>query len=195
MTPEHVMARLRETEAILDGHFSLSSGRHSDRYVQCARLLAATPVAAEMGAALAAQLPADVDLVVSPAMGGLIIGHEVARARQLPFLFTEREDGAMVFRRGFAVPPGARAVVVEDVVTSGGSLLEAAAALRAAGGTLVAAAAIVDRSGGAEPDFGVPFHSLIALEVKTWSPQDCPLCAAGGTAVKPGSRHLGKTRA
>jgi len=192
MTPEQVMERLRATEAVLDGHFQLSSGRHSDRYVQCARLLAATPVAAEVGAALAALLPAELDLIVSPALGGLIIGHEVARARRLPFLFTEREAGAMVFRRGFAVARGARCAVVEDVVTSGGSLLEAAAALRAAGGVLVAAGAIVDRSGAAPPDFGVPFHALLRLEVKNWEPAACPLCAAGSIAVKPGSRHLGQ---
>ena len=192
MQPEQVMKRLRATGAVLEGHFALSSGRHSDRYVQCARLLAVTPVAAEVGAALAAGLPADLDLIVSPALGGLIIGHEVARARQLPFYFTEREAGAMVFRRGFAVPPLARSAVVEDVVTSGGSLLEAAAALRAAGGVLVAAAAIVDRSGAAPPDFGVPFFSLLKLEVQNWEPADCPLCAAGSTAVKPGSRHLGQ---
>lgn len=192
MTPDQVMERLRATEAVLDGHFQLSSGRHSDRYVQCARLLAVTPVAAEVGAALAARLPEGLDLIVSPALGGLIIGHEVARARRLPFVFTEREAGAMVFRRGFAVPPGARCAVVEDVVTSGGSLLEAAAALRAAGGVLVAAGAIVDRSGAAPPDFGVPFVSLLKLEVKNWEPADCPLCAAGSAAVKPGSRHLGQ---
>lgn len=194
MNPDQVMRRLRETEAVLEGHFSLSSGLHSDRYIQCARLMAATPAAAEVGAALAALLPAEVDLIVSPAMGGLIIGHEVARALGLPFLFTERIDSAMAFRR-FEVPPGARAAVVEDVVTSGGSLIEAAEALKSAGGEPVAAAAIVDRSGGARPDLGVPFHSLLELEVQTWAPEDCPLCAAGGEAVKPGSRHLGGAKA
>lgn len=190
MSADYLMQRLRETGAILEGHFALSSGLHSDRYVQCARLLANTGVAAEVGAALSAKLPLDIDLVVSPAMGGLIIGHEVARARGLTHLFTERVDGAMVFRRGFAVPSGARAVVVEDVVTSGGSLIEAAATLREAGGRFVAAASIVDRSGGRQLGFGVPFFNLIELEVQTWRPEDCPLCAAGGQAVKPGSRHL-----
>lgn len=194
MNEDTLLGYLRAEGALMEGHFSLSSGLHSDRYVQCARLMAATPAAAKVGAALAERLPANLDLIVSPAMGGLIIGHEVARALGLPFLFTERVDGTMTFRR-FDVPEGARAAVVEDVVTSGGSLIEAADAFRAVGGELAAAAAIVDRSGGARPDFGVPFASLLELTVQTWQPESCPLCAEGGKAVKPGSRHLGGAKA
>ncbi len=194
MDTDTLLEHLRTEGALMEGHFSLSSGLHSDRYVQCARLMAATPVAAKVGAALAERLPSNLDLIVSPAMGGLIIGHEVARALGLPFLFTERVDGVMSFRR-FDVPEGARAAVVEDVVTSGGSLIEAAEAFRSVGGELAAAAAIVDRSGGTRPDFGVPFASLLELTVQTWQPDACPLCAEGGLAVKPGSRHLGGAKA
>ena len=190
MNTDTLIQHLRDTDALLEGHFSLSSGLHSDRYVQCARLMAATPVAAKVGAALADLLPDELDLIVSPAMGGLIIGHEVARAKGLLFLFTERVEGEMTFRR-FDLPAGARVAVVEDVVTSGGSLVEAADAVRAAGGELTAAATIVDRSGDRDIDFGAPFFSLLKLEVSTWDPADCPLCAEGGRAVKPGSRHLG----
>lgn len=190
MSADSLMDMLRATGAILDGHFALASGRHSDRYVQCALLLSHTPYAAAAGALLAAKLPAGLDLVVSPAMGGVVIGHEVARARELPFLFTERVAGRMALRRGFQVPAGARVAVVEDVVTTGGSLLEAAALVRAAGAELAAAAAIVDRSGDAPPDFGAPFHSLVTLRVRTWDPADCPLCARGLPLAKPGSGHL-----
>ncbi len=190
MRPEDLLETMRATGALLEGHFILTSGRHSDRYFQCARLLAHPVHAGEAGAALAALLPAGLDLVVSPALGGVVIGHEVARALGLPFHFSEREEGRMVLRRGFAIDAGARVAVVEDVVTSGGSLLEVAELVRASGAELVAAAAIVDRSGGARPDFGAPFHSLLEVEVKSWEPAECPLCAAGEQAVKPGSRHL-----
>jgi len=190
MCADSLMDMLRATGAILDGHFVLASGRHSDRYVQCALMLAHTPYAAAAGALLAAKLPGELDLVVSPAMGGIVIGHEVARARELPFLFTERVEGRMALRRGFQVPAGARVAVVEDVVTTGGSLLEVADLARAAGAEVAAAAAIVDRSGGDPPDFGAPFHSLVTLQVRTWDPAECPLCAEGLPAEKPGSGHL-----
>jgi orotate phosphoribosyltransferase len=190
MSADNLTDMLRATGAILDGHFILASGRHSDRYIQCALLLAHTPYAAAAGALLAAKLPADLDLVVSPAMGGIIIGHEVARARELPFLFTERVEGRMALRRGFSIPGGARVAIVEDVVTTGGSLLEVAGLVRAAGAELAAAAAIVDRAGDAPPDFGAPFHSLVTLKVRTWDPAECPLCAKGLPAEKPGSGHL-----
>ncbi len=190
MNSDKLIEYLRETEAMLEGHFILTSGRHSDRYFQCARLLARTDIAEQVGKALGAALPEKPDLIVSPAMGGIVIGHEVARSLGLPFNFTERVEGKMALRRGFAIPDGARVCVIEDVVTSGGSLIEVAELLRGAGATLVAAAAIVDRSGGSRPDFGAPFHSLLEVDVKTWEPDGCPLCAAGDEAVKPGSRHL-----
>jgi orotate phosphoribosyltransferase len=191
MQSEELLNKMRASSALLEGHFILTSGLHSDRYFQCARLLANTVYAAETGAALAALLPEKLDLVLSPALGGIIIGHEVARARRLPFYFSERDGGVMVLRRGFEIPAGARVAVVEDVVTSGGSLLEAARLAREAGAQVMAAAAIVDRTSGRSIDFGAPFVSLLKVEVTTWGPGDCPLCRAGQPAVKPGSRHLG----
>ncbi len=190
MKREFLLDAFRETGGMLEGHFQLTSGLHSDQYFQCARLLAHPKHAAACGEAIAAKMPAGATHVISPAMGGLIIGHEVARALGVPFLFTERVDGVMTLRR-FDFPEGCRAVVVEDVITSGGSLLEVADLIRAAGGEVLACATVVDRSGDREVDFGAPFHSLLKVEVKTWDPADCPLCAEGGQAVKPGSRHLG----
>jgi orotate phosphoribosyltransferase len=187
MELETLMARLRETGALQDGHFILHSGLHSDRYVQCALLLARPTLAFEVGAAVAARLPAELDLVVSPALGGIIIGHETAKALGVNFCFAERVDGKLVLRRGFSIPAGARVAVVEDVVTRGGSLLETAELVRASGGRVAAAAAIVDRSGGARPSFGAPFIALAALAIQTWEPGDCPLCRAGSAAVRPGS--------
>ncbi len=186
-----LMTRLRETEAILDGHFILTSGKHSNRYIQCAKLLSHTGHAGWAGAKLADAMPA-FDLVVSPAMGGIIIGHEVAKAKGVPFLFTERVEGKMTLRRGFTLPEGAKVAVVEDVVTSGGSLVEVVELLKGAGAgvEVTATAAIVDRSGGKRPDFGAPFTSLIELDVQVWDPADCPLCREGGVAIKPGSRGL-----
>jgi orotate phosphoribosyltransferase len=185
-----LMTRLQSSGAMLDGHFILTSGRHSNRYIQCAQLCAHTGHAAWAGEMLAGRMPADLNLVVSPAMGGIIIGHEVARSRKLPFLFTERVEGEMTLRRGFTLPAGAKIAVVEDVVTSGGSLVEVVKLLKDAGAEVVATAAIVDRSGGKRPDFGAPFHSLVELQVETWDPADCPLCLQGSEAVKPGSRDL-----
>jgi len=193
MDRETLLEAFRETGGMLEGHFILSSGLHSDRYFQCARLLAHPRHAAACGEAIAAKMPAGVTHVISPAMGGIIIGHEVARALGLPFLFTERVEGAMALRR-FDFPEGCRAVVIEDVVTSGGSLLEVAELIRGSGGEVLAAAAIVDRSGDRELDFGAPFHALLKVEVKTWEPESCPLCAEGTEAVKPGSRHLSGRR-
>jgi len=190
MNRDALLAAFRETGGMLEGHFQLTSGLHSDRYFQCARLLAHPQHAAACGEALAAKMPGGLTHIVSPAMGGIIIGHEVARALGLPFLFTERVEGRMTLRR-FEFPEGARAAVVEDVITSGGSLLEVADLLRAAGAEVLGTAAVVDRSGDRALDFGAPFHSLLKVDVKTWEPADCPLCAEGSEAVKPGSRHIG----
>ncbi|MDP6418380.1 MAG: orotate phosphoribosyltransferase [Candidatus Krumholzibacteria bacterium] len=189
MKEEVILSALRETGAMLEGHFLLSSGLHSDRYFQCARLLARTDYAALCGRAIAEKLTDKPDLVISPAMGGIVIGHEVARTLGIPFLFTEREEGKMKLRR-FDWPRGARVAIVEDVVTSGGSLIETAELVRHHGCEVMATAAIVDRSGDRSPDFGAPFLSLLQAEVKTWDEAQCPLCAAGSEAVKPGSRDL-----
>jgi len=181
-------AMLRSSHALLEGHFLLSSGLHSPRYVQCAKLLELPVRAHRVGERLGALLgPLRVDSVVSPALGGLIIGHEVAAALDVPFRFVERKDGAMELRRGFTLGYGERVVIVEDVVTTGKSTLEAAAVASGHGAEVVGVAAILDRTEGRKP-FTVPFLSLLALDFPTWSAADCPLCKAGGKPEKPGSR-------
>jgi orotate phosphoribosyltransferase len=183
-----VLRLLKKTEALLEGHFLLSSGLHSDRYFQCARLLQWPRRAARVGRAIAELCrPLGAQLVVSPALGGVVIGHEVGRALGVRAIFTEREQGVMRLRRGFAIAPGERVLVVEDVVTTGKSTLEAAAAVTAAGGVVVGLASIVDRSGGVQ--FPYPFRSLLQLQVATYPPESCPLCREGKLpAIKPGSR-------
>lgn len=190
-TTETLLELLETSGALLRGHFRLSSGLHSPGYVQCARLLEDPARARRAGAELAERLreigrvP---DSVLAPALGGVVIGHEVAAALGVPFRFTERAGEQMALRRGFELRPGERIVVVEDVVTTGKSTLETAALAEAAGAELLAIAAIIDRSGGRH-GFGVPFVSLVELSLPTWPPEQCPLCAAGeGPAVKPGSR-------
>ena len=183
----------RETGAYLSGHFRLTSGLHSNEYLQCARVLQNPALAERMGRELAAQLAPDgsarCGLVASPALGGLIIGHEVARAIGCRFIFTERDapTGKMILRRGFAVEPGETAVVVEDVVTTGGSTREVIAVLQAAGVRVLGAGSIIDRTGG-KVDLGVPRVALAVLETSTWKPEECPLCRDGVPVEKPGSR-------
>lgn len=189
------MALFDETGAYLRGHFRLTSGLHSGEYLQCAKVLAHPQHAEQLGTALAAKIkeliPNDnVDVVLAPAMGGLIIGHEVARAFKVPFLFTERDtaSGQMTLRRGFDVKPGARAVVIEDVITTGGSSREVVELLKAAGAQVLAAGSIIDRSNG-KADVGVPRTALEQLNVVTYDPSDCPLCKEGLPVTKPGSRR------
>jgi orotate phosphoribosyltransferase len=180
----------RARRALLEGHFLLSSGLHSPRYLQCALVLADPPLATRLGADLAEMLRADatgVTAVVAPALGGVLVAHEVARALGCRALFTERQDGAMTLRRGFSLEAGERVVVVEDVITTGGSTREVMDAMKQAGAIVLAVGSLVDRSGGAA-DVGVPRHSLLALDVPTYPADRCPLCAQGTPAVKPGSR-------
>jgi orotate phosphoribosyltransferase len=190
---EYVISLFRSTGAYLDGHFRLTSGLHSPNYLQCALVLRHPAAAEQLGRSLAAELRGivhePVALVVSPALGGLIIGHEVARALGTPFLFTERdpETRKMLLRRGFSVQPGETAVVVEDVITTGGSTLDVVEALRSAGARVLAAGSIIDRSGG-KADVGVPRVALSTLQVAAYPPDDCPLCRQGLPIVKPGSR-------
>lgn len=197
--PEAVQALLEECGAYQSGHFELSSGRHSPGYVQCALLLQDPARARRVGRGLARLLASlRPETVVSPALGGVVIGHEVAAALGVPFRFTERKDGEMTLRRGFGFREGERAVIVEDVVTTGKSTREAAAVAEAAGAKVLAVGSIVDRTGrsngsGPEP-FDVPFFCLLALDLPTWAAEECPLCREGGTAVKPGSRP-GRARA
>lgn len=188
MNHADVLTLFRRSGALLDGHFKLSSGLHSAGYLQCARVLMRPRDAEALGAALgtaAAEFGAT--LVLSPALGGIVIGQEVARALDVPALFAERADGALTLRRGFVIEPSDRVLVVEDVVTTGGSTRETMAVARAAGATVVGACAIVDRSGG-QPGLDVPFRALLPMDVPTYQPDACPLCAEGVPLVKPGSR-------
>jgi len=188
MTPSTVdaLALLRKAQALLEGHFVLSSGLHSAQYVQCAQLFQYPDMSEAVGRALAALAP-QADLVVSPAMGGLFLGHEVARAAHLRHIFTERDEGKMVLRRGFRVEQGDRFLIVEDVFTTGKSTREVIDVLAAHGARVVGALSLVDRSTG-DLGFGVPTHSLVKLAIETFEPATCAMCKAGSTAVKPGSR-------
>jgi len=182
-----VEQRLMRANALLKGHFQLTSGRHSDRYVQCALLLALPREAEAVCAALADRLAdAKPDVVVGPALGGVIVAHEVARRLGTPSFFAERKDGVMTLRRGFVVKPGQRIVVVEDVVTTGGSVKEVVAILRAAGGNVAALGSLVCRS--ATSPFDMRYEALLNLPIESWDAADCPLCKSGSTAIKPGSR-------
>jgi orotate phosphoribosyltransferase len=188
MNSEEVMIVFEETGALLLGHFLLTSGLHSSNYLQCAKVLQHPKHAEACGRALAAKYAdAGIDVVVAPAIGGIVIGHEVARALGARSIFTEREGGEMRLRRGFEIAQGERALVVEDVVTTGGSTRETIEAARAAGAEVVGAASIIDRSGG-KADVGAPRVALATLNVVTYEPSDCPLCAEGTPAIKPGSR-------
>jgi orotate phosphoribosyltransferase len=179
---------LEESGALRRGHFLLSSGLHSPAYVQCALLLEEPARARRVGGELAGALrDLAPDSVLSPALGGVIIGHEVAAALGVPFRFTERQGERMELRRGFALRPGERVVVVEDVVTTGRSTRETIDVAAGHGAQAVGVGAIIDRTGG-RPVFDVPFRALIALDLPAHAAADCPLCAAGGQAEKPGSR-------
>ena len=191
MTDDDVLAEFRAAEALLEGHFILSSGLRSSRYLQCARVLMDPARGSRLAEALAARLPADVRTsiaaVVSPAMGGVIAGHEMARALGVPAMFLERPDGVFELRRGFRLEPGTRVLMMEDVVTTGLSSREAICAIGRAGGETVAAAALVDRSNGAA-DLGVPFFPLVRLDVPTYAADALPPELAAIPATKPGSR-------
>lgn len=185
---EEVIQRFRETGALLEGHFILTSGLHSEIYLQCALVLQQPRQAEEFGRDIAEQFQTEaIQSVASPAIGGLIIGHEVARALGARFIWTEREAGKMVLRRGFSVSPGERILVVEDVVTTGGSTRETVAALQANGANVVGAASIIDRSSG-KAEVGVPRIALATLKVASVDPADCEACRRGEPAIKPGSR-------
>jgi len=191
MLEEEVLAEFRASKALLEGHFLLSSGRHSAHYLQCARVLMNPERAGRLAVALAAKLPHDlrrqIQKVVSPAMGGVIIGQEMGRALNVDAMFVERPTGTFELRRGFELDPGDKVLMVEDVVTTGKSSREAILAIEAAGGEVIAAAALVDRSAG-EVDLGVPFTPLVAINFPTYAPDELPPELAGTQAVKPGSR-------
>ncbi|HVQ36335.1 MAG TPA: orotate phosphoribosyltransferase [Pyrinomonadaceae bacterium] len=188
MQTEEVIKRFRETGALLEGHFELSSGLHSAVYLQCALVLQHPKDAEEFGRLIAEHFRKEsIETVAAPAIGGLIIGYEVARALAARFIWTERENGQVTLRRGFSVAPGERVLIVEDVVTTGGSTKETVEALRASGANVIAAASIIDRSSG-RAEVGVPRVSLASLEVPSLEPANCEACARGEIAIKPGSR-------
>jgi len=195
ITSEETLAIFQDTGAYLHGHFLLTSGLHSPEYLQCALVLQHPTIAERLGRELANSLRPMIheapSLIVAPAMGGLIIGHEVARAFGVPFVFTERDATRdMQLRRGFAIPPGSKAIVIEDVITTGGSTREVIDVLTKLGCTTLAAGSIMDRSGGVA-DVGVSRAALATLSVQTFNADNCPMCAQGTPAVKPGSRPLG----
>ncbi|MDQ6965992.1 MAG: orotate phosphoribosyltransferase [Mariprofundaceae bacterium] len=191
MNEEQMLAIYEDAGALLTGHFVLSSGRHSPRYIQSALVLMHPQYSEQLGRGLAATVAAEnVDVVVAPALGGLIIGHEVARALGKPLVFTERKEGEMSLRRGFSFEKGARVLVVEDVITTGGSVRECIAVVREHGGVPFEVLAVVDRAPGMEGRFDVLHRTLLQLEVPSFDPADCPLCREDTLpAVKPGSRH------
>ncbi len=191
MTEDEILSEFRSVDALLEGHFLLSSGRHSAYYLQCARLLMNPERAGRIALALTQKIPrelrSEIQAVISPAMGGLIIGHEMARALGVDAMFVERPEGVFGLRRGFTIKPGTKILMMEDVVTTGLSSREAIAAIEAAGGNVIAAGAVVDRSAGTV-ELGVPFFPLIQLNFPTYAPDELPPELAASEAVKPGSR-------
>jgi orotate phosphoribosyltransferase len=188
LNAEQVIDQFRKTGALLEGHFQLSSGLHSTVYLQCALVLQFPERAEEFGQAIAEKFQGQgIELVASPAIGGIVIGHEVARALGARFVWTEREAGQMTLRRGFTVSPGEKTLVVEDVITTGGSTRETIDALKRAGANVLGAASIIDRSAGSA-DVGVPLTALASLKVLAVEPPVCDACRLGEPVVKPGSR-------
>ena len=197
MTGEDVLKIFEDNDALLKGHFLLTSGLHSDRYLQCALVLQHPAIAERLGAELAEKVKADprvgpIDLVIAPALGGVIVAHVVARAIGARALFTERQEKTMTLRRGFQIKSGERCLVVEDVVTTGGSTREVMDVVTQHGGVMAGAGSLIDRSlkrDGSVVDLGLPRHALAALEVATYAPEACPMCREGSNAIKPGSRQ------
>ena len=191
LTEQRVVEILKEAGVLLEGHFLLTSGKHSNKYLQCAKIFRKTKYSEELCAALAEKFKDDnIDVVIGPAMGAVQMAYEVSRGLGCENFFAEREDGKMVLRRGFEITPGMRVLLVEDVVTTGGSVKEVAELVKEAGGIVVGIGSIVDRTGGAI-DFGVPFKAVYSAKVESWEAGECPLCKEGAIQlVKPGSRKL-----
>ncbi len=192
MTREEKIKLLEDAQVLQTGHFRLTSGRHSDKYMQCARVFEdakyAEPICKDIADAFRDE---KIDLVVGPAIGGVIITYEVARQLGVRNIFAERENGVMTLRRGFAVEPGSRVLVVEDTITTGGSVKEVIALVKEKGGIVVGVGSVVDRSNG-NVDFGVPLHAAVSMEVVSYEEADCPLCKQGFPVIKPGSRVFNK---
>ncbi|MDR2493525.1 MAG: orotate phosphoribosyltransferase [Coriobacteriales bacterium] len=188
MDDNEIHAQLVQSEALRSGHFRLTSGRHSDSYIQCARVLENPRLTARLAAETVARLPEGhvTDLVIAPAVGGILFGFAVADVLDVPFLFTERKDGVMQLRRSFVVPPGASVLVAEDVVTTGGSVAEVCNIVEEAGATVAGVVSLIHR--GSTPVFDAPFYPLLSLNVPSWEPDDCALCREGVPIDAPGSR-------
>lgn len=190
MDRERILQIFRETGVLLQGHFLLTSGRHSGEYLQCAKMFQYPRYAEEITRALADKFNDQcIDIVVGPAIGGIILSYEMGRCLGAKAIFAEREDGRMTLRRGFEIPEGSKVLVVEDVVTTGGSVREVMEVVKNCGGQVVGVGAVVDRSGGTV-DFGVRFHSVISMDVRSYAPEECPICKTGLPLVKPGSRNM-----
>jgi len=192
MTNEEILSEFQAVGAILHGHFQLTSGRHSDTYIQCARVLEYPSLTMRLAREQISRLPEQLapTLVASPAVGGILYGFAIAAALDLPLIFSERVDGRMVFRRSFTVPAGARVLIAEDVVTTGGSVAEVAELVKAGGGEVVGVLSLIDRGGS--PVFSAEFFPLLRLETPSWPAADCQLCAASVPLYAPGSRNLGR---
>ncbi|MEG0257038.1 MAG: orotate phosphoribosyltransferase [Christensenella sp.] len=190
MTREEIISVFKEKEVMLEGHFLLTSGRHSDKYMQCAKLFQYPDVSEKICAQLAEQFSdIEINLVVGPAIGGIIMAYEMSRQLGVKNIFAERENGKMTLRRGFGVPKGAKILVTEDVVTTGGSVKEVMTLLREMGAEVVGVGSVVDRSAG-NVDFGVPFRAVLSMEVKSYEADKCPICKTDSPLVKPGSRKI-----
>lgn len=190
LSRENILKIFKDTEALLEGHFILTSGLHSNAYFQCAMVFQYPWHAETLCQEIADHFrDQKIDVVVSPAVGGIVFGQEIARLLGVRSVFAERVEGQMTLRRGFQISPGERVLLAEDVTTTGGSVKEVMSAVEQAGGKVVAVTAVVDRSGG-KAQFNVPYFSLFQMEVKNYDPDECPLCQAGSQAVKPGSRSL-----
>jgi orotate phosphoribosyltransferase len=188
LTKDEIIQIFKEKEVMLEGHFLLTSGRHSDKYMQCAKLFQYADISALICRQLAEQFSdKKIDLVVGPAIGGIIMAYEMSRQLGVKNIFAERENGVMTFRRGFEVPEGVSVLVVEDVVTTGGSVREVIALIKENGANVAGVGAVVDRSAG-QVDFGCEFRAVLSMEVKSYDPAECPICGSGLPLVKPGSR-------
>jgi len=191
MEKQETLQLFKDTGALLQGHFLLTSGKHSSQYMQCAQVLQYPWIAGQFGTELARKFDRlQIETVIGPAMGGIIVAHEVARALRVKSIFAERQDGKMALRRGFKLAVGAKVLVVEDVVTTGGSVKEVLDIVREVGAVPIGVGAIVDRSGGQADFDGLPFHSLLQVDIETYEPESCPLCAQGLPWEKPGSRGI-----
>lgn len=190
LTKDQVIEIFKKSGALLEGHFRLTSGRHSDKYMQCAQVLQYPEYTAQLCGEIANYFKEmQVDVVIGPAMGGIIVAYEVGRALGVKTIFTERENGAMTLRRNFQVKPGEKVLVVEDVVTTGGSVKEVINVVKEQGGEVIGVGLLVDRSNG-QVDFGVPTKPVLQMEVVSWEAEDCPLCKEGLPVIKPGSRQV-----